>query len=86
MLEAIFIPAGADCKAVEFDVVLDYMLIILHFQVVNSACSVACGVDGAKLKFEYVDELGPVFHPIRSFNRFPEGRLEVIHEGRKEQS
>ena len=78
MLEAVFIPTGADCEAVEFDVIFDYMLIILHFQMVDSASCVACRVNGAKLKFEYVDELRPIFQPIGSIDRFCEGRLEVI--------
>ena len=78
MPEAVFIPTGADCEAVEFDVVFDDMLIILHFQMVNSASCVACRVDGAKLKFEYADELGPIFQPIGSIDRFCEGRLKVI--------
>ena len=55
-----FHPNRWDCEAVEFDVVFDYMLIILHFQMVDSASCVACRVNGAKLKFEYADELGPI--------------------------
>ena len=42
--EDTFIPAGVDSEMVEFDVILYNMLVIMHFEVIDSVFSISSGV------------------------------------------
>ena len=42
--EDTFIPASADSKMVEFDVIFDNMLVIMHLEVINSIFSISGSV------------------------------------------
>jgi len=57
------------------------MLVVLHFQIVDSVFGVSGGVDWAKLDTEGTDECGPVVHPSRDFVRVEDGGLEVLESG-----
>ena len=59
------IPAGTDGEAVELDVVLEDMMIILHSQVIDSVFCIGGRVDRAKLNMEGADENRPIVHPIQ---------------------
>ena len=75
------IPTGADGIAVEFDVILDNVLVILHFQVINPAFSISSRIDRTKLNSESADKCGPTVHPIRKFVGIKDGRLEIFECG-----
>ena len=47
VLEDTFIPAGVDSETVEFDVIFYNMLIIVHFEVIDSIFSIGSGVYGS---------------------------------------
>ena len=48
---------GADGKMVELDIILDNVLVVLHFEVVNSIFCISSRINGAKLDAEGL-ELG----------------------------
>ena len=62
--EDTFIPASADSKMVEFNIILYNMLVIVHFEVINSIFSVGSGVYGTKLSVESLDKVGPIIKPV----------------------
>ena len=64
--EDTFIPASADSETVEFDVILYNMLIIVHFEVIDSIFSVGGGVYGTELSAESLDKIGPIIKPVRN--------------------
>ena len=74
--EDTFIPASADSETVEFDVILYNMLIIVHFEVIDSVFGVSGGVYGTKLSVESLDKVGPIIKPVRDFIRVKEGWLK----------
>ena len=76
VLEDTFIPAGVDSKMVEFDVILYNMLIIVHFEVIDSIFSIGSGVYGTELSVESLDKIGPIIKPVRNFIRVKEGWLK----------
>ena len=51
------IPMGAYCELVELDIVLDNLLVVLHFQVIDHVFGIGGRVYGAKLGSEGVDEV-----------------------------
>ena len=71
-----FIPAGADSETVEFDVILYNMLVIVHFEVIDSVFSIGSGVYGTELSAESLDKIGPIIKPIRNLIRVKEGWLK----------
>ena len=74
--EDTFIPASADSETVEFDVIFYNMLIIMHFEVINSIFGVSGGVYRTKLSAESLDKIGPIIKPIANFIRVKEGWLK----------
>ena len=50
------IPAGLDSKVIEVDIVLDDMLVFVHLEVINAVFCISCGIDGAELNMEGLDE------------------------------
>ena len=74
VLEDTFIPASADSKMVEFDIILYNMLVIVHFEVIDSVFS--SGVYGTELSAESLDKIGPIIKPIRNFIGVKEGWLK----------
>ena len=76
VLEDTFIPASADSKMVEFDIILYNMLVIVHFEVINSILSDGGGVYGTKLSAESLDKIGPIIKPIGNFIGVKEGWLK----------
>ena len=74
--EDTFIPAGADSKTVEFDIILYNMLVIMRFEVINSVLSIGSGVYRTKLIAESLDKIGPIIKPIRNFIGVKEGWLK----------
>ena len=74
--EDTFIPAGADSKMVEFDVILYNMLIIVHFEVIDSVFGVSGGVYGTELSVESLDKIGPIIKPVGNLIGVKEGWLK----------
>ena len=63
--EDTFIPASADSETVEFNVILYNMLIIMHFEVINSIFSIGGGIYGTKLSAESLDKIGPIIIRVK---------------------
>ena len=82
--EDTFIPAGADSKMVEFNIILYNMLIIVHFEVINSIFCVGGGVYRIKLSAESLDKIGPIIKPVRNFIGVKEGWLKEFQGGLSE--
>ena len=74
--EDTFIPASADSEMVEFDIILYNMLIIMHFEVINSIFGVSGGVYGTKLSAESLDKIGLIIKPVGNFIGVKEGWLK----------
>lgn len=64
MTEYTVIPAGTNSESVELYVVLDYVLVVVHLEVVDAVFCVSSGIDRAKLDTECTNESGPVVHPV----------------------
>ena len=60
--EDTIIPTSADGKMVEFDIILDNVLVVLHFEVVDSVFRIGSRINGAKLIAEGSEEGGPIIH------------------------
>ena len=73
-----FVPARSDGGTVEFNIVFDDVLIILHLQVVDAVFSVASRVDWAKLSTKGTDECIPIVHPIWEVVRVKKSRLKIL--------
>ena len=74
--EDTFIPAGADSETVQFNIILYNMLVIMHFEVINSVFSVGGGVYRTELSVESLDKIGPIIKPIGNFIGVKEGWLK----------
>ena len=74
--EDTFIPASVDSKMVEFNVIFDNMLVIIHLSVIDSVFSVSSGVYRTKLSTESLDKVGPIIKPVRNVIRVKEGWLK----------
>ena len=79
------VPAGTDCKTVEFNIVLHNALIILHLEIVNSVFHIGSEVNGTKLSPEGTDKGRPIVHPWRGFVRVKYSQLEVLQSGTTEE-
>ena len=77
VLEDTFIPAGADSETVEFNIILYNMLVIMHFEVIDSVFGVGGGVYRTELGAESLDKIGP----IGNFIRVKEGWLKEFQGG-----
>ena len=75
------IPTGVDGKMVEFDVILDNVLVVLHFEVVNSVFHIGSRINGAELDVEGSEEGRPIVHPVGSIIRVKDRWLEVLQSG-----
>ena len=84
MSEDAVIPASADCETVELDIVFYYMLVVLHFQIVNSIFCIGNRINWAKLGTERVDKSRPVDHPIGNVIGVKDERLKVFQGGASE--
>ena len=73
-----------DNETVEFDVILYNMMIIVHFEVINSIFSVGGGVYGTELSAESLDKIGPIIKPVGNFIRVKEGWLKEFQGGPSE--
>ena len=82
--EDTFIPACADSETVEFDVIFYNMLIIVHFEVVDSVFGIGGGVYRTKLSAESLDKIGPIIKPVGNFIRVKEGWLKEFQGGPSE--
>ena len=74
--EDTFIPAGADSETVEFDIIFYNMLVIMHFEVIDSVFDIGSGVYRTELSVESLDKIGPIIKPIGNFIRVKEGWLK----------
>ena len=72
------IPTGADGKTVELDIILDNVLVVLHFEVVDSVFHIGGRINGAELDAEGSEEGGPIVHPIRSIIGVEDRWLKVL--------
>ena len=72
------IPASAEGKAVEFNIILDNVLVVLHFEIVDPVFGIGGGINGAELDAEISDEGGPIIHPFGDFIRIKDCPLEVL--------
>ena len=79
--EDTFIPASADSEMVEFDIIFYNMLVIVHFEVIDSIFGIGGGVYGTKLSAESLDKIGPIIKPIRNFIGVKEGWLKEFQGG-----
>ena len=75
------IPTGADGKTVEFNIILDNVLVVLHFEVVDSIFRISGRINGAELDVEGLEEGGPIVHPVRSIIGVKDRWLEVLQSG-----
>ena len=82
--EDTFIPASVDSEMVEFDVIFYNMLIIVHFEVIDSIFSVGGGVYRTKLSAESLDKIGPIIKPVGNFIGVKEGWLKEFQGGPSE--
>ena len=82
--EDTFIPAGADSETVEFDIILYNMLIIVHFEVIDSVFGIGGGVYRTKLSAESLDKIGPIIKPVGNFIGVKEGWLKEFQGGPSE--
>ena len=76
--EDTFIPASADSEMVEFDIILYNMLIIMHFEVINSIFGVGGGVYGTELSAESLDKNWANHQASREFHRSQGGMAQRI--------
>ena len=84
VLEDTFIPAGADSKTVEFNVIFYNMLVIMHLEVIDSIFGVSSGVYRTKLSTESLDKVGPIIKPVGDFIGVKEGWLKEFQGGPSE--
>ena len=82
--EDTFIPAGADSKTVEFDVILYNMLVIVHFEVIDSIFGIGGGVYETELSAESLDKIEPIIKPVGNFIGVKEGWLKEFQGGPSE--
>ena len=75
------IPTGADGKTVEFDIILDNVLVVLHFEVVDSVFRISSRINGAELDVEDLEEGRPIIHPVGSIIGVKDRWLEVLQSG-----
>ena len=61
---------------VEFDIIFDNMLVIMHLEVIDSVFSISSGVYRAKLSAESLDKVRPIIKPVRDVIRVKEGWLK----------
>ena len=73
--EDTFIPASADSEMVEFDIIFDNMLIIMHLEIIDSIFSISSGIYGAELCAEGLDKIGPIIKPVGDVIGVKEGWL-----------
>ena len=59
------VPSSADCESVEFDVIFDDMLIVVHSKVINTIFGVGSRIDWTKLNTECFGEACPPLIPFR---------------------
>ena len=78
MPEDAIVPPSADREAVEFDIVLDDVLVVLHLQIIDTVFSIGSGVYGAELGVEIPDKCRPVIHPVRYFFRIKDRQLNIF--------
>ena len=63
------IPTSVDSKMVELDIILDNVLVVLHFEVVDYVFCISSRINGAELDVEGSEEGGPIVHPVGSIIR-----------------
>ena len=76
MPEDTFIPAGVDSEIVEFDIIFDNMLVIMHLEVINSIFGISSGVYKTKLNAENLDKVGQIIKPVGYVIGVKEGWLK----------
>ena len=79
--EDTIISTGADSKTVELDVILDKVLVVLHFEVVDSIFRISGRINGAELDAEGSKEGRPIIHPVGSIIGVKDRWLEVLQSG-----
>ena len=79
-----FIPASVDSETVEFNIIFDNMLIIMHIEVINSIFGISGGVYGAELSAESLDKVRPIIKPVGDVIRVKEGWLKEFQGGPSE--
>ena len=79
--EDTIISTGADSKTVELDVILDKVLVVLHFEVVDSIFRISSRINGAELDVEGSKEGRPIIHPVGSIVGVKDRWLEVLQSG-----
>ena len=79
--EDTIIPTGVDSKTVELDVILNNVLVVLHFEVVNSVFCISSRINGAELDMEGSEEGRPIVHPVGSIIGVKDRWLEVLQSG-----
>ena len=82
--EDTFIPASADSKTVELDIILYNIPIIVHFEVIDSIFGVSGGVYRTELSAESLDKIGSIIKPVRNFIGVKEGWLKEFQGGPSE--
>ena len=60
------------------------MLIIVHFEVINSVFHVGGGVYGTELSAESLDKIGSIIKPVKNFIGVKEGWLKEFQGGPSE--
>ena len=78
MVEDTIIPASVDSKMVQLNIILENMLVVLHFKIVDSIFSISSGINRAKPSMEGMGKGGPIVHPFRSVIRLKNRQLKVV--------
>ena len=81
VVEDTVIPTGVDGKMVEFDIILDNVLVVLHFEVVDSVFHIGGRINGAELDAEGSEEGRPIVHPVGSIIGVKDRWLKVLQSG-----
>ena len=59
------VPSGADCESVEFDIIFDDVLIVVHSKVIDTIFGIGCRINWTKLNTECFGEIHPPLIPFR---------------------
>ena len=75
------VPTSTDGQTGKFNVVLDDVLVVGHFQMVYPILGIASRVDRAKLNTESEDKRRPIIHPLRNSIGIEDRWFEVLKCG-----
>ena len=81
MAEYTLVPTGTDGESVELHVILDYVLVVVHLQIIDTIFCVSSWIDRAKLGTEGANKSGPVVHLVGNLVGVQDRWFEVLQGG-----